>query len=87
MPAARLDVEELEKNWRARSAAFASTDRLTLAKKNARPAGRASGRWVQACYIFFSGAFAAAAGLRSNFPVLSEKNTHSEALSQAVVWR
>ena len=38
-------------------------------------------------YIFFAGAFASPTGLMSNFPVLSEKNTHSEALSQAVVWR
>jgi hypothetical protein len=38
---------------------------------------------------FFAGAFAfpASTSLMSNFPVLSEKNTHSDALSQAVVWR
>jgi len=34
---------------------------------------------------FFAGAFAASAGMRSNFPPLSAKNTHSEALSQPVV--
>ena len=38
-------------------------------------------------YFFFAGAFASPTGFRSNFPALSEKNTHSEALSHAVVWR
>ena len=36
---------------------------------------------------FFAGAFAASVGMRSNFPAPSMKNTHSEALSQAVVCR
>ncbi len=38
-------------------------------------------------YYFFAGAFPASTGKRSNFPVLSIKKTHSEALSQLVVCR
>jgi hypothetical protein len=53
--------------------------------RDARP-GRGA-RQNQTTYIFFAGAFPASAGLRSNFPAPSEKNTHSDALSQAVVWR
>jgi hypothetical protein len=36
---------------------------------------------------FFAGAFPSSTTLRSNFPLLSAKNTHSEAVSQAVVCR
>ncbi len=36
---------------------------------------------------FFAGAFPAGTGLRSNFPLLWAKNTHSEAASQLVVCR
>ena len=36
---------------------------------------------------YFVGPVPAATGLRSNGPLLSTRNTQSEALSQVVVWR
>ncbi len=41
--------------------------------------------WPRRSYFF--AAVAAWTGLRSNFPLLSTKKTHSELASQLVVWR
>ena len=37
--------------------------------------------------LYFVGPFPASTSLRSNAPLLSTKNTQSEAVSQVVVWR